>query len=240
MSIDLSIIAHNFEDIHGAAGYRAAGRALDGPSKSCDVATACRAGRDDNRRHDARSARPARRFCAAPPSGCAVHACWVPSGGLDLAAAPVPAQSAARSRRRPRARQGMAARLLEASAAAVVDRRPRLSAHRPASIRSTCSDRSRSLSASIAVWLLARDIAGAAPSADRRRSRSRACTIYNFSAVKFAHDQMQLPFWALTGLFFYRAIVRGRTLDWLLAGAVPGTARSGRNMRPSCWRRRLA
>jgi hypothetical protein len=42
---------------------------------------------------------------------------------------------------------------------------------------------------------------------------------YNYSVVKFAHDQMQLPFWALTGLFFYRALVRGRAADWLLAGA---------------------
>src|SRR4051794_10887165 len=42
---------------------------------------------------------------------------------------------------------------------------------------------------------------------------------YNFSVVKFAHDQIQLPFWAFTGLFFYRALARGRTLDWALAGA---------------------
>jgi len=42
---------------------------------------------------------------------------------------------------------------------------------------------------------------------------------YNFSVVKFAHDQIQLPFWAFTGLFFYRALVRGRLLDWALAGA---------------------
>ena len=41
---------------------------------------------------------------------------------------------------------------------------------------------------------------------------------YNISVVKFAHDQMQLPFWALTGLFFWRAIVRGRIVDWALAG----------------------
>lgn len=41
---------------------------------------------------------------------------------------------------------------------------------------------------------------------------------YNFSAVKFAHDQMQLPFWAFTGWFFYRGLKRGRALDWLLAG----------------------
>jgi hypothetical protein len=36
--------------------------------------------------------------------------------------------------------------------------------------------------------------------------------------VKFAHDQMQLPFWAFTGLFFYRALTRGRLLDWVLSG----------------------
>lgn len=43
---------------------------------------------------------------------------------------------------------------------------------------------------------------------------------YNYSAVKFAHDQMQLPFWAFAALFFYRALVRGKALDWLIAGAM--------------------
>lgn len=42
---------------------------------------------------------------------------------------------------------------------------------------------------------------------------------FNFSVVKFAHDQMQLPFWALTGWFGYRAIAGGRNRDWLAAGA---------------------
>jgi 4-amino-4-deoxy-L-arabinose transferase-like glycosyltransferase len=42
---------------------------------------------------------------------------------------------------------------------------------------------------------------------------------YNFSVVKFAHDQVQLPFWAFTGLFFYRALRHGRIIDWALAGA---------------------
>ncbi|MBI2713428.1 MAG: glycosyltransferase family 39 protein [Rhizobiales bacterium] len=41
---------------------------------------------------------------------------------------------------------------------------------------------------------------------------------FNFSAVKFNHDVMQLPFWALTGLFLFRAITRERALDWILAG----------------------
>ena len=35
-------------------------------------------------------------------------------------------------------------------------------------------------------------------------------------AVKFAHDQMQLPFWALTGWFVYRAITGKRALDWIV------------------------
>jgi Dolichyl-phosphate-mannose-protein mannosyltransferase len=41
---------------------------------------------------------------------------------------------------------------------------------------------------------------------------------FNFSAVKFNQDVMQLPLWALTGLFVYRAIVNGRSADWILSG----------------------
>jgi Dolichyl-phosphate-mannose-protein mannosyltransferase len=39
---------------------------------------------------------------------------------------------------------------------------------------------------------------------------------FNFTAVKFNHDVLQLPLWALTGLFLYRALAHGRILDWLL------------------------
>ena len=53
------------------------------------------------------------------------------------------AQSRTRPRRRPGARQGMAARLLEASAAALVDGRSGLSPDRADRIRSMCSGRSR-------------------------------------------------------------------------------------------------
>ncbi len=42
---------------------------------------------------------------------------------------------------------------------------------------------------------------------------------YNYSSVKYAHDQCQLPFWALTGLFLYRAITLKGALNWTLAGA---------------------
>ncbi len=75
----------------------------------------------------------------------------------------------------------------------------------------------------IAVYLLARDIAG--PVQALIATLSLVGThYYNYSAVKFAHDQLQLPFWALTALFFYRGLVRGRALDWVLAGAMLGLA----------------
>jgi 4-amino-4-deoxy-L-arabinose transferase-like glycosyltransferase len=41
---------------------------------------------------------------------------------------------------------------------------------------------------------------------------------FNFTAVKFNHDVLQLPFWALTGWFVYRAITGQRPTDWLLSG----------------------
>jgi 4-amino-4-deoxy-L-arabinose transferase-like glycosyltransferase len=56
---------------------------------------------------------------------------------------------------------------------------------------------------------------------------------YNFSAVKFAHDQMQLPFWTFAGLFFHRALTRRQLLDWA-SPACFSQAHSGRNTRP--WR----
>jgi 4-amino-4-deoxy-L-arabinose transferase-like glycosyltransferase len=68
-----------------------------------------------------------------------------------------------------------------------------------------------------AVWLLAREIAGELEGFIAVAALE-AIHLYNFSAVKFAHDQMQLPFWALTGLFFWRAVMRGRALDWAIAG----------------------
>lgn len=68
------------------------------------------------------------------------------------------------------------------------------------------------------VWLLGRDIVGGAQALIAVFALE-GVHFYNFSAVKFAHDQMQLPFWALTGLFLYRALARGRALDWLGAGA---------------------
>ncbi len=68
------------------------------------------------------------------------------------------------------------------------------------------------------VWLLGRDIVGGFQSLIAVAALE-GIHFFNFSVPKFAHDQMQLPFWALTGLFLYRGIVRGRATDWLIAGA---------------------
>jgi 4-amino-4-deoxy-L-arabinose transferase-like glycosyltransferase len=69
-----------------------------------------------------------------------------------------------------------------------------------------------------AVWLLARALVGPLQALIAVLALE-GIHYYNYSVVKFAHDQMQLPFWAFTGLFFYRALARGRAADWLLAGA---------------------
>jgi hypothetical protein len=68
-----------------------------------------------------------------------------------------------------------------------------------------------------AVWLLARMLVGPCK-ALVAVAALEGIHYYNISVIKFAHDQMQLPFWAFTGLFFRQALARGRALDWMLAG----------------------
>lgn len=70
-----------------------------------------------------------------------------------------------------------------------------------------------------AVWRLARDLVGPGQALIPVLALE-GLHYFNFSAVKFAHDQMQLPFWALTGLFLHRALTRGRARDWLLVGTM--------------------
>jgi 4-amino-4-deoxy-L-arabinose transferase-like glycosyltransferase len=41
---------------------------------------------------------------------------------------------------------------------------------------------------------------------------------FNFTTPKFNHDVLQLPFWALAGLSFIRALQSGRLLWWVLLG----------------------
>lgn len=68
-----------------------------------------------------------------------------------------------------------------------------------------------------AVWRLGKDIVGGFP-ALLAVLALEGLHFFNFSVVKFAHDQCQLPFWALTALFFHRALTREKILDWALAG----------------------
>jgi 4-amino-4-deoxy-L-arabinose transferase-like glycosyltransferase len=46
----------------------------------------------------------------------------------------------------------------------------------------------------------------------------------NFTAAKFNHDVVQLPFWALAGFSFHRALRGGRIGHWLLLGLAIGMA----------------
>ncbi|EJW10409.1 putative 4-amino-4-deoxy-L-arabinose transferase [Rhodovulum sp. PH10] len=68
-----------------------------------------------------------------------------------------------------------------------------------------------------AVWRLGREIVGPFGALVAVLTLE-GLHFFNFSVVKFAHDQCQLPFWALTALFFWRALKRERLLDWALAG----------------------
>jgi hypothetical protein len=47
---------------------------------------------------------------------------------------------------------------------------------------------------------------------------------FNYTAPKFNHDVIQLPFWALAGLAFRSGLRHGRTADWLLLGLALGMA----------------
>jgi 4-amino-4-deoxy-L-arabinose transferase-like glycosyltransferase len=47
---------------------------------------------------------------------------------------------------------------------------------------------------------------------------------FSYTAAKFNHDVVQLPFWALTGYAFHRALRSGRTGYWALLGLALGTA----------------
>ncbi|MGE0565165.1 MAG: glycosyltransferase family 39 protein [Pseudolabrys sp.] len=73
------------------------------------------------------------------------------------------------------------------------------------------------------VWRFARGLVGPLP-AFVVVAALEGMHFFNYSAVKFSHDQMQLPFWALTGFFTYRAIAGGKLYDWSLGGAMMALA----------------
>ena len=45
---------------------------------------------------------------------------------------------------------------------------------------------------------------------------------FNYTAAKFNHDVIQLPFWALAGFAFHAGLRHGRIVDWLLLGFALG------------------
>jgi 4-amino-4-deoxy-L-arabinose transferase-like glycosyltransferase len=47
---------------------------------------------------------------------------------------------------------------------------------------------------------------------------------FNFTAPKFNHDVIQLPFWALAGVAFHGALRTGRLVHWVLLGVAFGMA----------------
>ena len=60
---------------------------------------------------------------------------------------------------------------------------------------------------------------------------------FQYTAVKFNHDVVQLPFWALAGYAFHAALKRGRARALAPARHGASAARYGRNISSSCWRR---
>lgn len=67
-----------------------------------------------------------------------------------------------------------------------------------------------------AVWRLGREVADPV-TALAGAVALEGIHFFNFSAVKFNHDVLQLPFWALASLSFYRALTKGRVRDWVLS-----------------------
>src|SRR6188508_874370 len=45
---------------------------------------------------------------------------------------------------------------------------------------------------------------------------------FSYTAAKFNHDVIQLPFWALAGYAFHAGLRRGRMHDWILLGVAIG------------------
>jgi hypothetical protein len=75
----------------------------------------------------------------------------------------------------------------------------------------------------LGIYFLARDIVGPVQALIPALALE-GIHYYNFSAVKFAHDQMQLPIWAWVGFFLYRALMRGHALYWISAGVMVALA----------------
>jgi 4-amino-4-deoxy-L-arabinose transferase-like glycosyltransferase len=75
----------------------------------------------------------------------------------------------------------------------------------------------------VAVWATARPLVGAA-GALLAVLIIDGMHYFNYTAVKFNHDVIQLPLWALAGYAFHAALKRGHIAHWLLLGFTIGAA----------------
>jgi 4-amino-4-deoxy-L-arabinose transferase-like glycosyltransferase len=75
----------------------------------------------------------------------------------------------------------------------------------------------------IAVWATARKLVGATGALVAVLIID-GMHYFQYTAVKFNHDVIQLPFWGLAGYAFHAALKRGRTGHWLLLGFSFGAA----------------
>src|SRR5262249_38681076 len=79
------------------------------------------------------------------------------------------------------------------------------------------------LAAFALVWMLARRLVGAAGALVAVLIVD-GLHYFNFTAAKFNHDVIQLPFWALAGLAYHGALRTRRRRDWCARGLALGAA----------------
>ena len=75
----------------------------------------------------------------------------------------------------------------------------------------------------IAVWMTARPLVGAVGALVAILIID-GMHYFNFSAVKFNHNVIELPFWALAGFAFHAALRREKLRYWILLGVALGLA----------------
>src|ERR1700692_3134775 len=75
----------------------------------------------------------------------------------------------------------------------------------------------------VAVWATARPLVGATGALIAVLIID-GMHYFQYTAVKFNHDVIQLPFWALAGYAFHLALKRGRLAHWFLLGFAVGGA----------------
>jgi hypothetical protein len=73
------------------------------------------------------------------------------------------------------------------------------------------------------IWLMARQLAGPVGALVAVLIID-GLHYFTFTAPKFNHDVIQLPFWALTGYAYWAALRHGRTVHWILLGCGLGMA----------------